>query len=136
MTVSEQIIQVINALCEKVGIGIDWTSENVLPCLETLCGKLIRYELWTSILWIVFAVLMSVASVITIKKVYPFFKKKMKDDSWGDWGFGLFLTIIGVICINIVSIIIMLCQVADIIQCVTFPEMYIFDYVSVLMKRR
>ena len=31
MTVSEQIIQVIDALCEKFGIAIDWTTQNIIP---------------------------------------------------------------------------------------------------------
>ena len=30
MTVSEQIIQVLDALCEKFGLVIDWTSENAI----------------------------------------------------------------------------------------------------------
>ena len=51
MTVSEQIIQVIDALCEKFGIVVDWTNENVFPYLETLCEKLIAYEIATSIVW-------------------------------------------------------------------------------------
>ena len=49
MTVSEQIIQVIDALCEKFGIVVDWTSESVIPYLEILCTKLIKYEICTSI---------------------------------------------------------------------------------------
>ena len=31
MNISQQIIEVLNALSEKVGIAIDWTSENILP---------------------------------------------------------------------------------------------------------
>ena len=33
---SEQIIEVLNALCEKFGIAIDWTAENVMPYLTDL----------------------------------------------------------------------------------------------------
>lgn len=35
MTVSDQIINVLDALCEKFGLVIDWTSENVVPYLTT-----------------------------------------------------------------------------------------------------
>lgn len=31
MQVSDQIIEVLNYLGEKLGVTIDWTSENVLP---------------------------------------------------------------------------------------------------------
>lgn len=37
MTVSEQIISVLDALCEKFGIAINWTEENVIPYVEILC---------------------------------------------------------------------------------------------------
>lgn len=35
----EEIIKVLDALAEKFGLAIDWTSNNVIPYLETLCGK-------------------------------------------------------------------------------------------------
>ena len=42
MTVSEQIIQVVDMLCEKFGMAIDWTGENVIPYIEVLCKKLVK----------------------------------------------------------------------------------------------
>lgn len=54
MTVSDQIIQVLDNLCEKFGLAIDWTSENVIPYLTTLCTKLVSYEIWTSVAWLAF----------------------------------------------------------------------------------
>ena len=66
MTVSEQIIQVINALCEKFGIVVDWTSKNAIPYLEVLCKKLITYEIWTSVITIIFLLTLSVIFVFLI----------------------------------------------------------------------
>ena len=42
MKVSEQIIQVLDALCAKLGMAIDWTADNVIPYIEKLCGKYIN----------------------------------------------------------------------------------------------
>lgn len=75
MTVSEQIIQVVDALCEKFGIAINWTSENVIPYIETLCRKLVTYEISTSIAWMVIMTLLSIGSIVAAKKFYPTFKK-------------------------------------------------------------
>lgn len=33
MQVSDQIIQVLDAICDKFGLAVDWTSTNVLPYL-------------------------------------------------------------------------------------------------------
>ena len=44
--VSNQIIEVLNEICNKFGLTIDWTSKNVYPYLQELMGKL--YFIWLS----------------------------------------------------------------------------------------
>ena len=134
MTVSEQIIQVIDALCEKFGIAINWTGENVIPYIEILCRKLITYEICTSVVWIVIMASLSVGSIIATKKLTPVFKNKIEENEYGDWDVGAGFAITGLIIINLISIIIVGVQIMDIIKCLTFPEMYIFEYISALIK--
>ena len=31
MEISQQVIKVLDAVCDKFGIAIDWTSNNVIP---------------------------------------------------------------------------------------------------------
>ena len=142
MIVSEQIIQVIDALCEKFGIVIDWTSENVIPYLEVLCGKLIAYEIGTSIAWMVIWLVASLSSIIATKKLIPAFKTGLEkekakrsyyNDVW-DWEIITFFAIIGLVFINIISILVIVFQTMNIIKCVTFPEMYIFEYVQSIVN--
>ena len=136
MTVSEQIIQVLDALCEKFGIVIDWTSANVIPYIETLCGKLIAYEIGTSIAYMVIMILLSIASIVATKKFYPAFKQGLEDESSWEcgWTIGTTFAIIGLVILNLVTIIVVGVQVMDIIKCATFPEMYIFEYVNTLIQ--
>lgn len=136
MTVSEQIIQVIDALCDKFGIAVDWTGKNILPYIETLCGKLITYEIGTSIAWMAIMILSSVGSIIAAKKLAPTFKKGLKEQGTldDDWTIGTWLAIAGLVIVNLATIIVVVVQVMDIIQCVTFPEMYIFEYISILIQ--
>lgn len=72
MEFSKEIINVLDYLCGKFGIAIDWTSDNVIPLIENLCGKFIRYEVFTSIAWIVIIPvitgIIAVALYITHKK--------------------------------------------------------------------
>lgn len=134
MTVSEQIIQVIDALCEKFGIVVDWTNENVVPYLEILCGKLITYEIATSIVWMVIMILISVASIVATKKFYPTFKDGWERNarSYDDvgWQVGSVFAIIGIIVVNFSTICVLGTQIMDIIKCTVFPEMYVFEYIS------
>lgn len=136
MTVSEQIIQVLDALCEKFGLAIDWTSENVVPYLNTLGGKLVSYEIWTSVFWIVFMAALSIASAIATKKLIPVFKKGLDEQHYLDcgWNVATGFAIAGLVVIYGATIIVIGTQIVDIIKCTTFPEMYIFEYIQRVLK--
>lgn len=116
MQVSDQIIQVLDYIGKKLGLTIDWTSENVLPYVQTLCNKYINWEIATSIIWIVIGIVCVVLSVILITKFW--------DDDFG----GIFFMILGI------GITIIGFQIFDIIRCIYFPELQIFQYVQSLLK--
>lgn len=63
MQISDEIIKVLEYLCTKIGLTIDWTSSNVLPYVEQLCGKFVKWEMGTSFTWIGIAI---IATIITL----------------------------------------------------------------------
>ena len=123
MNVSDQIIQVLDNLCEKFGFAIDWTSENILPYLSTLCNKLISYEIWTSVAWIIIAIIIGITCLIILTK--PNIRDRMSNGVFE----GAFARA-AIILLSIFSIACIVMNTMDIIKCVTFPEMYIFEYVQ------
>lgn len=129
MNVSEQIINVINALCEKFGIAIDWTADNVLPYIETLCGKFIKWEIYTSIFYMVLWVIL--AGIVWLISI-PLSKKAKKSD-WDEYDATSFFATI-VICVAVMLTIVAICNLGkqsyDIIEAVTFPEKTIYEYVT------
>lgn len=139
MTVSEQIIQVIDALCEKFGIAVDWTSENVIPYITNLCGKLVKFEIWTSIFSMVIWAAIIIASIVATKKLYPTFKNGIEENLANyDCGW-IILSVFAVLTlfiVNIVGICLIEQQVTDIIKCATFPEMYVFEYVQSIISTK
>lgn len=133
MTVSEQIIQVLDALCAKFGIVIDWTATNVMPQLEVLCGKFIRFEIWTSVFWMVFVTVLLAACWIVFGSTYKGAEKCFYDEeylvTWVNGASG----VAGTIAI-LVFVVVLGVQTYEIIEAVTFPEKTLFDYVSGLMR--
>ena len=116
---SDELIKTFDYLLSQFGIAVDWTSENVLPYLQTLAEKLVRFEINTSIMGLVVGVVVLTVGVWI-------FVKDIKD-----WDSGVF--ILGVILI-IVAGIVCCCQVYDIIKCVSFPELYVFEYIKLALK--
>ena len=121
MEVSDQIIQVLNYFGEKVGISIDWTSENVMPYIQELCIKYITYEIATSIMWVV----ISLTIFITMKKLC--IKLLDVDD-------GLFM-IFSPFCVfvGIITVIIVICQINDLLRCMIVPELEIYNTIQELI---
>lgn len=64
MTVSQQIIEVLNTLSEKVGVATDWTAENILPQLKVVCEHFIHYKLITTGIGVGIATLSIIVSII------------------------------------------------------------------------
>ena len=123
MSFSSQFIEVLDALCAKFGIVIDWTSQNVMPYLTDLAARIITYEIWTSAAWIIIA---AILSLITWKMT----KRDCKADTFDDeWFLGWFVRIlIGVFCF-----ITIIFQVFDIIEALALPEKTLYDFVMGLI---
>lgn len=84
--------------------------------MQTLCDKYINWEIATSIIWIVIGVACIILSLILIIKFW--------DDDFG----GIFFMILG-IGITIISY-----QAFDIVKCICFPELQVFEYVQSLLN--
>lgn len=120
MTISSQIIEVLNDLCKRFGIVIDWSAENVIPYLQELAGKYISWEIATSWAWIVIGGILIALGLLLI-----YYDLTV-------WNFGLAI-IVGVV-IGFIGICTVGDQTFDIITCKHLPEKMIFEYVSYLMK--
>lgn len=131
MTMSDQIIAVLDNICAKFGIAIDWTSENVLPYVMELAGKFIKYEIVTSIAWCLIAIILAFVAYKICKWVWA--KYNAHKMSY-DWEMCAFISTVIVVCIIAAAICIVCCQMFDIVTCITFPEKEIFEYVSYMMK--
>ena len=117
MQISDEIIKVLEYMCDKVGVTIDWTSNNILPYVQQLGGKFIRWEIGTSISWIVISIISVVVAFLIIK-----FADMDGLESL------IFATVI------ILATIIIGCQIFDIIECYTFPEKAIYDYIQKYLR--
>ena len=65
--VSDQIIKVLDNLCEKFGLAIDWSSKNIQPYLEELMAKAVNYKIAMSIMWLISGIFYSLYVVLELK---------------------------------------------------------------------
>jgi hypothetical protein len=128
MLFSQEIINVLDYLCHKFGIAIDWTSENIMPLLEDLCGRYIQYEVYTSIAWcVVFAAIVVAAGLIWgIAEIVN--KHSTYVSNIPEVFKSIFFAALAI------GVIVWTCQAFDIIECYTIPEKTILEYLKHLMN--
>ena len=114
---SSQFIEVFDYLCKKFGIAIDWSSENVLPYIQSICEKYIKWEISTSIVWLIIGIILIIIGILFIMV-----------DAKNDWDL-VGPTVIGVFFL-IVGCPILFIQIFDIIKCNVFPELQIIEYIK------
>lgn len=123
MSFSSQFIEVLDALCDKIGIAIDWTSQNVVPYATDLATRIITYEISTSAAWIIIA---AIVFLIAWKMTKNMCKEDIfDDDRIAGWGIRI---IIGIICFTFIGF-----EVFDIIEAVALPEKTLYYFVMGLM---
>ena len=67
---NQEIINVLNYLGEKLGIAIDWTSENVWPQVMDILGRYRLLEIVFSCLWIVVQAAFIVYALVVLVKCF------------------------------------------------------------------
>lgn len=125
----DEVIKVLDKLGEKFGIAIDWTNENVMPYLKEVGERCVSYEMWTSVLWLVFGIILFVIGISFAIAMYRNGVKK-----YGSVDADEVMTYIFLCClVAIPGLIFILFQMHDIIACTVFPEKILIEYIQDLM---
>lgn len=137
MEISKQLIEILDALCEKFGIAIDWTQSNILPYIEQLLNKFIQWEIATSIFWIVIMLFITLIAFLLARRVHKTYNKIKETvlvQVREDWKFAtqLLWVIFGIIAS--ISVLVIGTQIYDIITSCVFPEIMVFDKIQSLMS--
>lgn len=134
-SVSDQIISVIDQLCEKFGIAVDWSSETIIPYLEDLVYRFAMYRMISTLL--TYFILFVVFGLI-IFFTYKYIKKKESDfhPEYETLDFVTQLTfIVSLICLAITSIVFIIGGIPDIVSANVFPERLMINYIMNLIER-
>lgn len=122
---SNEIIKVLDDLSKRFGIAIDWSSANIMPYLQDLMARIVKYETYTSIAWLVLGAIILLIGLYFIRKAIKFLKSEEPDSE-------IFFVVSMII--TIFSLMagpsIIFTQVDDIIEINTVPEKYIIEQIQ------
>lgn len=131
--VSNQIIEVLNEICNKFGLAIDWTSKNVQPYLQELMTKCVAYKFATSIMWLIFGIIVCTIGGVLAKMTVVNWKKYKEEGSLSACDIGAIQYIASGILLT-VGIVMVVCNITTMIACKTLPEKVVLDMITQYMK--
>ena len=124
MSFSSELIKIFDDLGRRFGIAIDWSNQNIVPYIQELAGRFIKWEIGTSILWIVLGLFFIILNGVLIKPVVNKIKiSSCDEDLW------IFLFVVNIV-LMIVGFVIIFCQGFDIIKTIYLPELKLYDYIQ------
>lgn len=150
MDISGQVIEIFDYLGEKLGLAIDWGSENVLPYIKLICENLVKYNIVVSIIDIVTGILLLICFIVLVKIMYKAYKSCLttKQDNtfciyckYYDGDISIQLNTIGIIglvlcCLTLlVGIPFMMIGFNELIKWIFIPEISLIEYITNLMSQ-
>lgn len=130
---SDEVIKVLDNLSERFGVVIDWSSQNVLPYIQQLSEKIVRWEIATSLFWLIIGVLLCVSLIWQINGI-KYAAVKEKENKWSNWDFTKQLLITLAVVTALIGVGMILSQLYDIITCLAFPEKILIDFAREMMQ--
>lgn len=128
---SEEIIKILDDLGKRLGLAIDWSSQNIMPYLQELIRRFINFRNVQAIIWIIISLIaiglgiFGLVKLIKWRKSDKYDKSYLSDDSLI---FGLSLT--GFISLILIFFIVMFCKVEEIFQNIFLPELTVINYIQ------
>ena len=80
-----EIINVLNYLCEKIGVAIDWTSENVMPQVMDILGRYRIMRLILNSIWMVVTIGILIVFAILWSKAFAARRTALKEHKSNAW---------------------------------------------------
>ena len=143
---SNQVIEILNEICNKLGIAVDWTSENILPQVKIVCEKLVKYFIIQKSIMCSFGFLfvcVVIAYGISLLKQFLQCRTTKKDNFLfeyfkysGSTDLQSYTWIINVIAIviGLTGIILFGIGLSGLIKWLTVPEIAIIEYLTDMIK--
>ena len=130
---NNEFVKALDAVCDKFGIAVDWSSKNIIPYVQELSARVVHFKMASAIFFAVVGILM-VVSIILWVKLIKYCDKRYKEEKWSDWDTAKGLSIGACIICVVIGMYVVLYSVYDIVTYSVFPEKALVDFISTYMN--
>ena len=140
MTFSEQFKDIFNMLCEKIGVTIDWTQDNIVPYVVELCKRFVILNIVEETIWLVGGIIAVVIVGVLSKKLFKDYRKcadTREDTFWwerfcGDISpkNGTFIVFIVGGVVLLFGLIVIPCSISELVKWAVVPEVQLIKEIT------
>lgn len=131
---SDGIIKILDNVCEKFGIVVNWSSDNVVPYIKDVMERFVRFRVAESVFYIILGVL-SLCSLFVIYRLlkwcnrnsHEYAKRYTRSANMYRLMFVVLLSLF--ILFSVSGVLMVLINIHSIIELKTIPEKAFIDYV-------
>lgn len=133
-----EVIKVLNHLGDQFGVAIDWSSANVMPYLNDLMTRMIKYGIYINIYHIIYAIFITAVFIIVTIVLYKIACKMILRSEENEEYINSAKILSTAFAISLVTtVIVTLIEIgnikdciADIIELNTVPEKYVIEIIQ------
>ena len=128
-----ELINVLDQLSERFGLAVDWSSQNVLPYVQQLAEKLVRYRAVSAVENLLLGIAVEAAAVLLFKLAR---KHRAKYEEDGEDTDEILMWLCGLGCgiTAVFGTVTIIGSIDTLVKCFVFPESLIIDYVRKMTR--
>ena len=132
----EEVIKVLKHLGDQFGVAIDWSSANIMPYLNDLMGRIVKYGIYINIyniIYKIFCIALFVGITVVLYKLANRAIKKPKDseDNLAEaLSIAYVVSCVATVVVIVVGIFGISDTVTNIIELNTVPEKYVIEMIQ------
>lgn len=128
-----ELINVLDQLAERFGLAVDWSSQNVLPYVQQLAEKIVRYRAVSAVENLLIGIA-AIAAAVLLFKLARKHRVKYEEDGADADEILMLLCPIGCGVAAIFGVCTIIGSIDTLVKCCVFPEALIIDYVREMTK--
>lgn len=133
-----EVIKVLNHLGDQFGVVIDWSSANVMPYLNDLMTRMIKYGMYINIYHIIYAIFITalfiIVTIVLYKIAYKMILKSEENEEYVNsakiLSTAFAISLVATVIVALIEIGNIKDHIADIIELNTVPEKYVIEVIQ------
>ena len=132
----EEVIKVLKHLGDQFGVAIDWSSANIMPYLNDLMGRIVKYGIYINIYNIffnIFCIALFVGITVVLYKLAnrAIIKPKNSEDNLAEaLSIAYVVSCVATVVVIVVGMVGISNSITDIIELNTVPEKYVIEMIQ------